>query len=87
MFALSKRAHTFELNLLGNDNRSKFYTFPCRVLGLSSKGSFLRNDNKPNMFVIRSYIGSTQKCGAILKLKKSSHLSSQSFGLGLRPYH
>ena len=87
MFALSKRVHTFEINLLGNDNRLKFYTFPCRVLGLSSKGCFLRNDNKPNMFVIRSYIGSTQECEVILKLEKSSHLSSWSFGLGLRPYH
>ena len=87
MFALSKRVHTFELNFLGNDDRSKFYTFPCRVLGLSLKGCFLRNDNKPNMLVIRSYIGSTQKCGVILKVEKSSHLSSRSFGLGLRPYH
>ena len=47
-FALSNRVHTFELNLLGNDNNQSNYTFPCQLLGLSSKGPCLRN---PSMFV------------------------------------
>ena len=32
--------------------------------------------------MIRSYIGSTQKCGVVLKLERFSHLSARSFGLG-----
>ena len=32
--------------------------------------------------MIRSHIGSTQKCGVVLKIKRFSHLASESFGLG-----
>ena len=32
--------------------------------------------------MIRSHIGSTKKCGVVLKLERISHLSGQSFGLG-----
>ena len=32
--------------------------------------------------MIRSYIGSTQECGIVLKIERFSHLSGQYFGLG-----
>ena len=32
--------------------------------------------------MIRSNINSTQECGVVLKLKRFSHLSGRSFGLG-----